>query len=273
MHPTAISELRGAAAYDAFMGRWSHQVAFEFLRWLQVTPRSRWLDVGCGTGALARAIVDSQSPDEVWGIDPLEEYLEQARRALSGTCAQFFAADVQALPETLAGFDATVSGLALNLCPDPRCAFAEMIRVTRPGGVVAVYVWDFADGMQLFRYLWDAAAGLDPGSRELDQGNAFPICRRDRLRDLFVDAGLKAIEVRALEIATPFPDFDNYWQPLLTGHGRAGGYVMSLAEDVRTALRERLWATLPIDPDGSIHLIARAWTAKGTKPLNGVGVN
>jgi ubiquinone/menaquinone biosynthesis C-methylase UbiE len=126
-----------ALAYEAFMGRWSNVVVREFLAWLSVPPHGRWLDVGCGTGALASAILQSASPSEVCGIDPSEEYIAYARAMLPQDRCHLLVADAQALPHELSGFDATVSGLALNLVAEPVAAVAEMIRVTRPDGLVA----------------------------------------------------------------------------------------------------------------------------------------
>jgi SAM-dependent methyltransferase len=196
--------------------------------------------VGCGTGALATAILKSASPSEVWGIDPSEEYIAHARAILPQDRCHLLVADAQALPHEFSDFDATVSGLALNLVPEPRAAVTEMIRVTRPDGLVAAYVWDFADGMQMLRYLWDAATKLDPTAKEFDQGKCFPICHPEKLSALFTEGGLRAIQIRPLEVPTIFRDFDDYWMPLLTGHGRAPGYVMSLSADQRSRLRESI---------------------------------
>ena len=254
-----------ALAYDAFMGRWSKLVAHDFLAWLSVPPHSRWLDVGCGTGALVSAILQSASPSKVCGIDPSEEHITYARTISPPNRCHLLVGDAQALPSEFSSFDATVSGLALNLVPDAIAAVAEMIRVTRRDGLVAAYVWDFASGMQLLRYLWDAATKLDPTAEELDQGKCFPICHPDRLRVLFTEAGVSAVEVRALEVPTIFRDLDDYWTPLLTGHGRAPGYVMSLGAEQRSRLRDGIQEVLPTHPDGSIHLTARAWAVRGTK--------
>ena len=260
-----IARASTALAYNAFMGRWSKVVAHYFLAWLSVPPHSRWLDVGCGTGALASAILQSASPSEVCGIDPSEEFIRYARSLLPEDRCHLLVADAQAIPHEFSDFDATVSGLALNLVPEPMAGLAEMIRVTRPGGVVAAYVWDFAGGMQLLRYLWDEATKLDAKAAELDQGRCFPLCHPDRLQVLFTEAGVRAAEVRPLEVPTIFRDFDDYWTPFLTGHGRAPGYVMSLIADQRCRLRESIQEVLPTHSDGSIHLTARAWAVRGTK--------
>jgi SAM-dependent methyltransferase len=161
-------------------------------------------------------------------------------------------------------FDAVVSGLTLNFVPEPDRAAAELARVAAPGGVVAAYVWDYAEGMAMMRYFWDAATALDPAAAELDEGRRFPLCQPDALGRLWTGAGLADVEVRAIEVPTRFADFDDYWTPFLGGQGPAPGYVMSLDEERRDALRDLLHARLPSAQDGSIPLTARAWAVRGT---------
>jgi SAM-dependent methyltransferase len=179
--------------------------------------------------------------------------------------ARFAVGDARALPVPPAAFDATVSGLVLNFVPAPAAAVAEMARVTRPDGAVAAYVWDYAGEMQLMRHFWAAAAALDPAARELDEGRRFPLCRPAPLAALFGAAGLTAVAVRAIDVPTHFRDFDDYWTPFLGGQGPAPGYCLSLGEEQRARLRERLRAGLPVDPDGAIRLIARAWAVRGRR--------
>ena len=250
------------SAYESYVGRWSRLVAEEFLSWLGVPPQDRWLDVGCGTGALSQAVLDKASPVEVCGIDPSAGYIDYAREQVTDSRARFEVGDAQALPFEDATFDAVVSGLVLNFVPAPAKAVWEMARVARAGGTVAVYVWDYGGEMQLMRYFWDAAAALDPGS-ELDEGRRFPICRPGPLTAVFQGAGLTDVEARAIDISTRFRDFDEYWAPFLGGQGPAPGYVASLSEAERVALKDRLRDIIPAAPDGSIDLIARAWAVRG----------
>lgn len=154
----------------------------------------------------------------------------------------------------------------INFVPDQAKAIGEMRRATRPDGVVAAYVWDYAGAMQMMRAFWDAAAALDPNAVALDEGRRFPVCHPEPLVGLFADAGLKDVAVRAIDVPTVFKDFDDYWTPFLGGQAPAPGYCMSLSEDRRAVLRERIRAGLPVNDDGSIHLIARAWAARGTVP-------
>lgn len=251
-------------AYEPYVGRWSRRMAPEFLRWIGAAPGGRWLDVGCGTGALSGAILEHCAPASVLGIDPSEGFLAYARRQVTDPRVEFRQGDAQALPVGDAGFDAVVSGLVLNFVPDTGRAARELCRAARPGGRIGAYVWDYAEGMQLMRRFWDAAAALDPeGAGGRDESLRFPLCRPDPLRALFHDAGLPEVEVTAIEVPTVFRDFDDYWSPFLAGGAPAPAYCLSLDEARRAALRERLRATLPAAPDGSIPLSARAWAVRG----------
>lgn len=249
--------------YEPYVGRWSRLVARQFLAWLALPAGGRWLDVGCGTGALTQTILDAASPASVTGIDASEGYVAYARAHTPDPRATFAVGDAQWLDLGTGTIDAAVSGLVLNFVPDPARMVAEMARVVRPGGTVALYVWDYAGGMQLMRYFWDAAVALDPGAREKDEGVRFPICQPGPLARLFAEAGLGALETRAIDVPTVFRDFADYWTPFLSGQAPAPGYAMALSEERRAALRERIRVHLPTAADGSIALIARAWAVRG----------
>jgi SAM-dependent methyltransferase len=251
-------------AYEPYVGRWSRLVAREFLAWLAPVPGGRWVDAGCGTGALAETIIEMAAPALLHGVDPSLAYIKYARQRLSDERALFIVADARLLPLRAASVHAAVSGLALNFIPDPGVALQELARVCAAGGIVACYVWDYAGQMQIIRRFWDAAAELDPGASELDEANRFPICHPTALETLFRGAGLHEVESLTIDIPARFRDFDDYWQPFLGGQGPAPGYVMGLSEGRRAELRDRLRATLPAAADGSITLLARAWAVRGT---------
>jgi SAM-dependent methyltransferase len=251
------------AGYERYIGRWSRPVAAAFLDWLSVPPHKAWLDVGCGSGALSQRIVEAAAPAAVVGIDSSEGFVAHARAHVADQRAAFRVGDAQALPVGDAEFDAVVSGLVLNFVPDQPKAVAEMRRAARPGGTVALYVWDYAGEMQLIRRFWDAAGALDPAARELDEAVRFPICRPEPLRTLFEGAGLRGVATKAIDVPTVFADFDDYWSPFLGGQGPAPGYCVKLPEPARGALRERLRTALPPARDGKIHLTARAWAVRG----------
>jgi SAM-dependent methyltransferase len=249
--------------YEPYVGRWSRPVALEFLAWLDVPDGRDWVDVGSGTGALTEVIVRT-APRSVVGVDRSADFVAYANDRIGSSIASFRTGDAQDLPLADDSVDAAVSGLVLNFVPDQARAVAEMSRVTRPDGVVAVYVWDYTGEMQMMRIFWDAAVELDRSAVEHDEGPRFPVCNPEALHELFTGAGLRDVETRAIDVPTRFADFDDYWTPFLGGHFPAPAYAMSLSEDARAELRERTRSKLPVADDGSIELIARAFAVRGS---------
>ena len=253
------------AAYEPYVGRWSRPVAREFVQWLDAPPSSVWVDAGCGTGALTETILAIAAPTSVEASDRSPAFIEYARAQVRDPRASFVVADATALPHADSSVDIVVSGLMLNFLPKPGAALAEMRRVTRPAGVVAAYVWDYAGEMQLMRRFWDAAVALNEGARDLDEAVLFPMCNSSALEALFRGAGLRDVQTRAIDVPTPFRDFEDFWTPFLGGGAPAPNYATSISLERRLLLRDRLRKTLPIAADGSIDLIARAWAVSGRR--------
>jgi ubiquinone/menaquinone biosynthesis C-methylase UbiE len=138
-------------AYEPYVGRWSRLVARQFVAWLGAPADRGWLDVGCGTGALCEVILDRASPHHVTGVDPSDGFVAFARHKVTDPRVTFQVGDAQSLPFADRSFDVTVAGLVVNFIPDQAKAAREMKRLTRPGGTVAAYVWDYAGEMQMMR--------------------------------------------------------------------------------------------------------------------------
>jgi ubiquinone/menaquinone biosynthesis C-methylase UbiE len=253
---------QSGSGYEAYVGRWSRRVADVFIDRLAVPVGSRWVDVGCGTGAVTQRILDRCEPASILGVDPSETFLDVARSTIQDQRVSFEVADGASIPLGDDDVDAAVSGLVLNFVPDPVAMLAEMRRVTRPGGVVAIYVWDYGDGMQIMRHFWDAAIEQDPRVADTAESLRFAICKPEPLRSAFQDAGLADIVAEPIDIATVFRDLDDYWQPFLMSTAPAPRHAMSLSEVDRADLRERIRARLPVADDGSIPLTARAWAVR-----------
>jgi len=250
--------------YEYFMGRWSKLMAPLFLSWLNVPSNLSWIDIGCGTGALSEAIYRNCKPAHLSCIDPSREFLEKTKKKVPGK-ANFNTGSASGIPEEDESFDILVSGLALNFFSNLTSSMAEMKRVVKPNGIIAAYVWDYADRMDFLRIFWDAASEVDVDAHQFDEGIRFPICNAQNLRHEFEQAGLTDIETSNLDAQTVFKNFEDYWNPFLGGQGPAGAYVVSLDKTLQNVLRNNLFKKLPIEHDGSIKLLARAIAVKGKR--------
>jgi SAM-dependent methyltransferase len=251
------------ATYEDFMGRWSRLLAPRFVSWLSVRPTANWLDVGCGTGALADAICAGASPASVVACDPSEPFIEYARQRGGDPRVSFVVAGTGQLPTRPGGFDSVTSLLALNFFPEPEASIEEIRRITAVNGLVSACVWDYAGRMEFLRRFWDAVATDDANAAELDEGKRFPICRPNALESLFRGAGLADIVCDSIEIPTRFSTFAEFWKPFLGGTGPAPSYLARLEDPQRETLATRLERSLPRKPDGTISLVARAWVVRG----------
>jgi SAM-dependent methyltransferase len=259
-----MGEFADSKGYERLMGRWSRALGPEFVRFAGLGPRGRVLDLGCGTGSLAAAILASGPATEVVGVDPSPDFVHAARTRVAGPRARFETGDAQRLPFDDGVFDGVMSMLVLNFVPDRARAMAEARRVTCAGGCVAACVWDYAGEMAMLREFWDAAVALDPSAAPKHEGR-MPLSRRGELEALWRSAGLEQVREDAITISTRFESFDDYWQPFLSGVGPSGSYAAALPPERRRALEarllERLWNGRP---DESRTLPARVWAVAGT---------
>jgi ubiquinone/menaquinone biosynthesis C-methylase UbiE len=251
--------------YEYFMGRWSSLAAKQFLAWLSPAQGLKWLDVGCGSGALSEAAVQGFKPKELIAIDQSEGFVLTVKRRL-GTKAVCKVGNALDLPIEDNSVELTVSGLVLNFIPHVGNALAEMKRVTMDGGTVAIYIWDYAGKMDFLQKFWEAAAELRNEASALNEAKRFSDWNSEALGKTFSDAGFVQVITIPIEINTHFADFDDYWEPFLGGQGPAPTYLMSLSEIERARLRNLIYERLPVQGDGSIPLSARALAVKGTVP-------
>lgn len=255
-------------AYERYLGRWSAMLAPRFVDWLGSDRGAAWVDVGCGSGALTAAVLaaDETPGARVCGVDPSAGFLGTARRRIGDRRVHFTVADAARLPFDAACSDLAVSGLVLNFLDDPVACLREMARVCRSGGTVGGYVWDYTGQMWLLRHFWEAVFALRPDARDLDEVRRFAACQPDPLRALFTAAGLAQVEVTAIDDVATFRDFDDYWDPFLSGQGAAPSFVVSLPEEARTAIAQALRDRLPTAGDGTISVGLRVWAVRGVVP-------
>ena len=243
------------------MGRWSRRVAEPLVDFADVCEGNVVLDAGCGTGALAFAA--SAVPSVlVTGVDPSEVFIRAARQRVADHRVQFEVGDAQQLRFPDDSFDRAISLLVLNFLPDSAAALREMIRVTRPNGVVAAAVWEYG-GMEMLRVYWEEAVALFPDAAQRDERRML-LCKHGNLAKLWHASELRSVEERPVTIEMEFSSFDDFWQPFLEGQGPAGVYTVSLGESAREALKsrllDRLWGGAADEP---LMLPARAWAVRG----------
>jgi len=255
-----------SAGYERFMGRWSRLLVPGYIAFAGVRNGDRILDVGTGTGALASALEAAMTSSEVVGIDPSEGFIGTAQKNARSGRARFEVGDAQALRFKDASFDKTMALLVMNFVPDHDKAIAEMRRVTRPAGSVSACVWDYNEGMQMLRFFWDEAVALDPAIEPKDERH-MKLSREGQLGALWKKAGLLNVVEKPLVIDQAYASFDDYWGSFLKGAGPGGAYVVSLSEERRQRLEERMRKRLLGDRrDGAFTLKARAWCVRGEVP-------
>jgi SAM-dependent methyltransferase len=232
-----------ADAYDRFMGRYSVQLSAQLADFAEVEAGQRVLDVGCGPGALLTELARRVSPEAVTAVEPSESFVAAARERHPGVDVRQGTAEQ--LPFESATFDRALAQLVVHFMSDPVAGLAEMARVTRPDGIVAVCVWDLAGGRAPISPFWRVALELDPAA--LDE-SALPGARAGHLAELLDAAGLRDPEETELEAAVEHPTFEDWWQPYANGVGPAGAYVRRLAPERLAELRERCRRALPEPP-------------------------
>jgi SAM-dependent methyltransferase len=251
-----------AEAYDRHVGRYATALGSALIEFAGVEPGMSALDVGCGPGALTAVLVERLGAASVAAADPSEPFAEACRARLPGV--EVVSAKAEVLPFPADAFDVTLSQLVVNFMSDPKAGVREMARVTRPGGVVASCVWDYAGEMTMLRAFWDAAHEVDPErAAAADEGVVMPWCREGELAELWVAAGLADVRFEQLVVSAAYADFEDLWSPLPTGIAPSGAFCRSLGEADRAALHDAYRRRLGVGNE-PFELSARAWVVAGT---------
>ena len=144
------------------MGRWSRRLAGAFLDHAETVGEGLVLDVGCGTGPFAAAVLQRSDSVTVRGVDIAPVYVIYARRQYPDPRLEFLVGDACDLPFPDASFDQVLSLLVLRFVPRPRDAVAQFHRVAKPGVTAATAIWDARGAFVANRMFFDTAAALDP---------------------------------------------------------------------------------------------------------------
>jgi SAM-dependent methyltransferase len=254
------------AAYEIFLGRWTRRLALPLLDFSEFLDEGPLLDVGCGTGSLARAMAARWPGRTVIGVDVAAPYVAFARSQHRLDKLAFEQADAAKLPYADGSFAGATAQLVLNFVADAAAALNEMKRVTMRGGRLVAAVWDFRGGLVYQRMFWDTAAGIDPGAAAArDRLFSGALALPDGLVSLFTSVGLAQVERTSITIRMDYADFNDYWQPLGGGQGPVGTYLVGLNPDLRVRIERAVAdAYRSGSPDGPRSLAATAWVVRGT---------
>lgn len=243
-----------AEAYDRFMGRYSVQLAPQLAEFGGVCAGQRVLDVGCGPGALTSELVRRVGGEAVTAVDPSAPFVAAAKARHS--TVEVLRASAERLPFDDSLFDAALAQLVVHFMADPVAGLREMARVTRPGGVVAVCVWDHAGDRTPLAAFWQAARELDPGAQDESE---LAGAHEGHLGELLAEAGLKSVQETTREASVEFSSFEEWWDPFTLGVGPAGAYAKTLDDPALARLRDRCRQLLAHPP---FTVNTTAWTAR-----------
>jgi SAM-dependent methyltransferase len=248
------------AAYERFMAPWSRSAGALFLDWLAPGTGRSWVDVGAGNGAFTELVLAKSAPSSVCAIDPSDAQIEAARKKISAKQVELSIGDAMALPYESNRFDVAVMALVLFFVPDPRKGASEMLRVTKPGGIVASYTWDVMGGGIPAQPLWDE---MDAMGKPAARPPSAEISRFAALKALWADLGIRDVETRELVVERTFADFDDYWLSMVVSS--PSGIVGKLTNAETAELKRRLQDRLPASASGAITVHAWATAIKGRK--------
>jgi SAM-dependent methyltransferase len=188
-------------------------------------------------------------------VDPAPAQVEHARK--NYPAADFHTGDSMALPFTENAFDVVASALVLHFIPDRGKAFAEMKRVTKPGGIVSGYTWERSATSKGAPYV-PMTKGLQNIGVEPTTSPTVPEADLDGLRESLTRAGFHDIDVTIVEATQSYRDFEDYWQVQTMTFHPVGKSVAALDDKKRDELRDVMRKALPPGADGTITYKARA---------------
>jgi ubiquinone/menaquinone biosynthesis C-methylase UbiE len=191
---------------------------------LHLAPGATMLDVGCGTGASAIPAAGSVGPTgQVTGVDLAEKLLEQARAKAAQRGLQnvtFRLGDMTALGYPKDAFDAVVSVFSIFFVPDMERAVAELWRLVKPGGQLAITTWG-PDIWEPVYSVWREAVRAE----RPDLYNAFNpwdrITTPEQVHDLLQRSGIAQSKIDPESGEQPLRSPEDWWAIVL-GSGLRG---------------------------------------------------
>ena len=248
-------------SYEHFMGVWSRKVGVQFIDWIKFPHSLSVLDVGCGNGAFSVQIDEICKPLSIAGIDPSSAQIDYASRREINAPSQFEVGDSMSLPFQNDEFDASVMALVIFFVPDPKKGVAEMLRVTKPGGIVAAYAWDVTSG----------GLPMEPLHKIMrEMGIEYPLppsleaSQKTVMKEIWTNLGISEVETTTFDVKRSFKNFNEYWSISSVGPSVAGT-LKSLSTETVNEIKLKLNASLERDAENNIITYAFANAVKGIK--------
>ena len=248
-------------SYERFMGVWSRKVGVQFIDWIKFPHSLSVLDVGCGNGAFSVQIDEICKPLSIAGIDPSSAQIDYASRREINAPSQFEVGDSMSLPFQNDKFDASVMALVIFFVPDPKKGVAEMLRVTKPGGILAAYAWDVMSGGLPMEPMHKIMREMEidyplPPSVEASQKTV--------MKKIWTNLGISEVETTTFYVKRSFKNFNDYWSISSVGPSVAGT-LKALSPETVNELKVKLNASLERDAENNIIAYAFANAVKGIK--------
>lgn len=251
------------AGYDTAFGAVARQTVEVMLDAARVTSGWRVLDVCCGPGMLADGA--SKRGAEATGLDFSVQAVDLASRLAPK--ARFKQGNAQSLPFPDASFDSVLCGYGLMQLPSPETALREMLRVLRPGGRVALSVWD-ATGVG-FTLVYEAIRARGKMNVALPHGpDFFQFGISERMVVALTEVGFTDAAAYSFSQDWHVANADRYIDSILSGTVRARAALASQSGDAATDVRSYIASCLARfrRPTGELAVPMPAIIGSGTRP-------
>lgn len=202
---TDAAEIYEEFFIPALFGTWPEQV----IKMVEVKPGQKVLDVACGTGIFAREVVKKTGKAvNITGVDINEGMLAVAQR--KEPAVEWTNAPAEQLPFDDNSYDITASLFALMFFEDRVAAVKEMYRVLKPGGTMAVAVWDKLENTPGYRAVVDILQRLFGDAAANALRAPYNLGDKQEVKSIFSDAGMPDAEITTVTGTAKFPSIDSW---------------------------------------------------------------